>query len=52
MLGQQIQILSDGMEQTGVHSITWDARNLPAGVYMLRLQSTGFSATKKIVILR
>lgn len=51
MLGQQIEILSDGMEHSGVHTITWDAKDLPAGVYLVHLQTAGLSETKKIVIL-
>lgn len=45
VLGRRVAILTDGMHGAGVHTITWDAATLPAGRYLLRLESDAPSAT-------
>ncbi|MEE8417575.1 MAG: M28 family peptidase, partial [candidate division Zixibacteria bacterium] len=37
-LGQRVAALAKGIEQAGVHIITWDATDFPSGFYFARLE--------------
>jgi hypothetical protein len=57
VLGQQIRTLVDEYQTAGLNSVTWDGRDewgdeVSAGVYFYRLSAEGFSATKKMVLLK
>jgi hypothetical protein len=51
ILGRQVAILADGMEESGSYQIQWNA-NLPSGIYFYRLQAGEFLETKKMTLLR
>ncbi len=56
-LGRQVRLLSDQFEPAGGHEVVWDAtdaegRPVTAGIYFLRMQSAGFSSTRRLVLLR
>jgi hypothetical protein len=36
----------------GVHQVTFHADGLPSGIYLYRMQSGSFIATKKLVLIR
>lgn len=50
VLGRNVATLSDQLLSAGTHRVTFDASNLPSGVYMYRLESGSFSATKKMLL--
>jgi hypothetical protein len=55
--GQHIKTLVNGNMNAGYHSITWNGRNeagkkVANGVYMYRMNSGNFQATKKLLILK
>jgi glucuronoarabinoxylan endo-1,4-beta-xylanase len=52
MLGQEVATLVNGLEDAGLKSLTFDARDLPSGVYVYRLQANEFVQTKKLLILK
>ena len=52
VLGQEVKTLKDGREDAGVHSVTFDARNLSSGVYFYRLHAGDFIETKKLLLLK
>jgi hypothetical protein len=52
LLGQKIEILFDGRKPAGEHSLTWDAGDLPSGVYFARLEMEGNSRNMKMVLLK
>ena len=59
VLGSEILILVNEEKNTGTYELTWNAENLPSGIYFYRLQAlpTGrqagsFVETKKMVLLR
>ena len=52
LLGEEVVTLSRGFSDAGYHSITWDARNFPAGVYLAHLRVGGFTKTRKMILLR
>jgi hypothetical protein len=55
--GRQVAVLSDGVQEGGQHAMRWDGRDalgnpLPAGVYLLRLETGGRASSRKLVIAR
>ncbi|MDR9415799.1 MAG: CotH kinase family protein [Gracilimonas sp.] len=52
MLGQEVYKLLNERMNSGAHSITFDARDLPSGVYIYRLTSERRSETKKMTLLK
>jgi flagellar hook assembly protein FlgD len=55
--GQVVKVLASEAKQAGAYQASWDGRNAkgkPAtpGVYFVRLQNQGFSATQKVVLVR
>jgi hypothetical protein len=55
--GRQVAVLTDGVQEGGRHFLRWDGRDagghlLPAGVYLLRLETVGRETSQKVVIAR
>jgi hypothetical protein len=51
-LGQEVQTLINQMAPAGNHSVKLDAKNLASGVYFYRIQAGGFTAMKKMMLLK
>lgn len=52
VLGQCVATLAEGRHDAGRHEITWAPRDLPSGVYFLRLTAEGASRTQKLTVVR
>ncbi len=52
ILGEEVTTLFAGMQQAGNHTVSFDAENYASGVYLLRLQADGYTAVKKMVLLK
>jgi photosystem II stability/assembly factor-like uncharacterized protein len=52
ILSNEIETLVNDEKQTGTYELTWNATNLPSGVYFYRLKAGDFVETKKMVLLR
>jgi len=52
LLGQKIVTLVSGQQTAGYHSIEWDASNLSAGAYFIKLQANEFVQIKKSILLK
>jgi len=50
--GRHIQTLLQGFQTAGYHSINWNAQNYPSGVYLIRLGSSTYSKTQKVVLIK
>ena len=50
LIGQEIEILINRYQMSGIHQISWAADDLPSGIYFYRLQMDDFSETKKLVL--
>ncbi len=52
VLGREVAVLFDQQLKRGVYRETWNAANYPSGVYFYKLQTEGFTETKKMVLLK
>ncbi len=52
LLGRTIATLVDGVLEAGMHKVTWNAADHPAGIYYYSLSGTGQCQTKSMVLLR
>jgi hypothetical protein len=51
-VGQEVAVLVDGLVSAGVHQATWNAANVPSGVYMYRLSTEGSAETRRMLLLK
>ena len=52
LLGRAVATLVDGPQEAGFKSAVFDAGKLASGVYLYRLETGSFVATKKLLLLR
>ena len=52
LLGKEVKTLIDEHQDGGTHFVTFDAIDLPTGVYFYRLESGTFVEAKKLVLLK
>ncbi len=50
VLGQEVATLVNGVLDAGTHSVKWNGEHVSSGVYVYRLQSGTFTATRKLVL--
>jgi hypothetical protein len=52
LLGQQVSTLVNANMEAGRHVVNFEANNLPSGLYLYRMDVNGFSAQKKMVLMK
>ncbi len=52
VVGRRVAVLVDGPLAAATHTATLDARSLAGGVYLVRLQAGGRTATQKLVLIK
>ena len=52
LLGREVARLVQGTKPPGDYSVTWNAANVPSGVYYCRLVAGSFVETKKMVVMK
>jgi len=52
MSGTHITTLVNSFQIAGYHTISWNADNLPSGVYLIRMDSGDFTQTQKVVLVK
>jgi hypothetical protein len=52
MGGTQITILENTFQIAGYHTINWNASSYPSGVYLIRMDSSEFTQTQKVVLVK
>lgn len=50
--GSLVKELANGNYQAGVHFVSFDASDYPSGVYLYKLTSSGFTDSKKMVLIK
>jgi hypothetical protein len=50
ILGREVETLVNGTLESGSYSVTFNAENLPSGVYFYRLKTASFYQTKKMIL--
>ncbi len=51
-IGNEITTLVNEFKEAGIHSISFDASELPSGVYIYKMQAGSFVETKKMILLK
>jgi photosystem II stability/assembly factor-like uncharacterized protein len=52
VLGREVATLFDGVSAPGAHAVTWDAGELPGGVYYCRMTAGSSVETKAMMLMR
>ena len=52
LIGQAVATVVNGMLPAGNHIVTFDATNLPSGVYVYKLEADGFRMSRAMVLMR
>ena len=52
LYGQEIETIVSQEQVPGEYEVSWNPKNLPSGVYVYRLQTGEFAATKKLMLLK
>jgi len=52
VLGREVETLIHERQFAGSRSVTFNAKELPSGVYLYRLQAGSYTQTKKLILLR
>jgi hypothetical protein len=52
LLWREVATVVDGMKAAGEYEVSFDASSLPSGLYLYRLEADGFSAVKKMNLMK
>jgi parallel beta-helix repeat protein len=52
LLGQEVARLANGPQLAGTYTVSWNAGNFPSGVYLCRMETSGFLQTRKLVLVK
>ncbi|PAU95707.1 hypothetical protein CK503_01205 [Aliifodinibius salipaludis] len=52
MIGQKVATLVDGMVEAGTHEETWNASNMPSGIYIARFEVGNEVFTRKMTLIK
>jgi len=52
IMGEVVANLVDGVVPPGGHTVSWNAANMPTGVYFYRLESGNFTQTRKLLLVK
>jgi plastocyanin len=52
LIGQEVEVLTNGQLSAGSYVADWNASNYPSGVYFYRLEAGTYSDTKKMILIK
>jgi hypothetical protein len=52
LVGQSVQVLVDGFRTAGDYEVSFDASELPAGIYLYKLQVGDYSSVKRMTLVK
>jgi hypothetical protein len=47
-----VETLIDGIVESGIHEIQWNAGNQASGIYFVRLESGDIFETQKVILMK
>ena len=50
--GRLVATSVEGDIQAGYHTVTWEAASIATGVYLVRMEASGFSTVRKVMLVR
>jgi len=50
--GQMITEIFNGIKEPGYHNVNWNANDMSAGMYIIKMEAGSFIGTKKCVLLK
>jgi len=51
-LGEKVASLLNGQMEAGYHEVSFDAKNLPSGLYFYEIKAGDFSSIKKMILIK
>jgi len=51
-LGREVATLVNGVESAGSHTVTWNALNVPSGIYVYRIVAGNHVDSKKMLLMK
>jgi hypothetical protein len=52
LVGQSVRVLVDGYQTAGYYEASFDATDLPAGIYLYKLQVGDYSSVKRMTLVK
>lgn len=52
ILGNEIRTLVNGIQRAGSHEVIFNGKELASGIYYYRLDTEGYSETKKMILAK
>lgn len=52
LMGQEIEILSEGILEANIHTFTWNANNVSSGVYLIKAESNSNVSIQKVLLVK
>lgn len=52
LVGQSVAVLVDGFQKAGYYEVAFDASELPAGIYLYKLQVGDYSSVKRMTLVK
>jgi hypothetical protein len=52
ILGEAVSVLASGRKSAGQYSVDFNAACLPSGIYFYRLETDGYIATKRMILIK
>jgi hypothetical protein len=52
VLGREVRLLVAERQNAGNHSVTFNAKNLPSGIYFYKIEAGQFTQVKKMMLIK
>ena len=52
LVGQVVDVLVDGNMTAGYHQVTWNASNVPSGVYIVKVNTGTNTSIQKVMLMK
>ncbi|MCI0448591.1 MAG: T9SS type A sorting domain-containing protein [Chlorobi bacterium] len=52
LVGQSVRVLAEGYQSAGDYEVKFDAEDLPAGIYLYKLQVGDYSSVKRMTLVK